>query len=480
MRLCPTSRRISTTLLPSHDRCTYLLKTHSLAPHAARIHASVPHLANRPNKDPYNLLGVDKKASPNEIKKAYYAKAKELHPDTSKDPDAKDKFHELQQAYDILSDEKKRASFDQQGQAEPNSGFGGNAGASGFPGGSGGFSGEFSGGFPGGTSSGFPGGGFGGFGGFGAFGGFDRGPQNGGTMFDEIFRNFGGGAAGARGFNGNEAGRDVNVSLRIGFMEAIKGVDRLVNYQSVANCDVCGGSGMKKGAKQTRCGTCGGSGSQTYIRGGFQMSTTCTTCGGSGMHIPRDAQCPPCQGQGRAIKVNSATVTIPAGVDNGMKVRVSGKGDAALTGNGPAGDLYVHLEVQPHPVFRREGRDIFVTASVPLHMALLGGTVRVPTVDGDVELTIPPGTQPDDKKRLPNRGVVRVGRKDRGDEYVTIKIDIPRHISENQRKAFLEAFELTESNATDSDASNTSHAEAKEENLFDRMKRKMGMKSGER
>ncbi|KAI8829632.1 hypothetical protein BJ741DRAFT_622490 [Chytriomyces cf. hyalinus JEL632] len=476
MRLYPTSCRISTTLLPSHHRCTYLLKAHSLVPRAARIHASALHLANRPNKDPYNLLGVDKKASPNEIKKAYYAKAKELHPDTSKDPDAKDKFHELQQAYDILSDEKKRASFDQHGQAEPNSGFGGNAGASGFPGGSEGFSGGFPGGFPGGSSGGFPGGGFGGF---GAFGGFDRGPQNGGTMFDEIFRQFGGGGAGARGFNGGEAGRDVNMGLRIGFMEAIKGVERLVTYQSVVNCDVCGGSGMKKGAKHTRCGTCGGSGSQAYIRGGFQMSTTCTTCGGSGMHIPRDAQCSPCQGQGKAMKVNSATVAIPAGVDTGMKVRVTGKGDAALTGNSPAGDLYVHLDVQPHPIFHREGRNIFVTASVPLHMALLGGTIRVPTVDGDVELTIPPGTQPDEKKRLPNRGVVRVGRKDRGDEYITLKIDIPRHISENQRRAFLEAFNLAESNATDSDASNTSHAEAKEENLFDRMKRKMGMRSGE-
>ncbi|KAJ3232872.1 hypothetical protein HDU81_002617 [Chytriomyces hyalinus] len=454
-------------------------------PRAAQFHASVRHLANRPNKDPYKLLGVDKTASPNEIKKAYYAKAKELHPDTNKDPDAKDKFHELQQAYDILSDEKKKASFDQYGQAEPNTGFGGgNAGPSGysgggFPGGSGG-SGGFSGGFPGASSGGFPGGGFEGFGGFGAFGGFDRGPQSGGTIFDEIFRNFGG--TGGRGFNNSsEAGRDVNVSLRIGFMEAVKGVDKSVNYQSVANCDTCGGSGMKKGAKQTRCATCGGSGSQTYVRGGFQMSTTCTTCGGSGMHIPRDAQCPPCQGQGKAVKVNSATVVIPAGVDNGTKVRVPGKGDAALTGNGPAGDLYVHLEVQPHPIFYREGRDIFVTASVPLHMALLGGTVRVPTVDGDVELTIPPGTQPDEKKRLPNRGVVRVGRKDRGDEYVTIKIDIPRHLSENQRRAFLEAFDLSGPDAADSAHANAdSHSEAKEENMFDRMKRRMGMMGGER
>ncbi|KAJ3224126.1 hypothetical protein HDU81_008730 [Chytriomyces hyalinus] len=450
MKLMPISLRASNPLLAfRHRRSFHLPKSHSpafAAPRAASFHSSAIHLSKK-QKNPYDLLGVDKTASANEIKKAYYAKAKQYHPDTNKDPSAKDKFQELQQAYDILSDENKKASFDQYGHADGNQGFGGDAGAGGFPGG------------------------------FGGFGGFGGGPQNGGHIFEELFRNFGGG--GARGYDVNEPGRDVNVSMRIGFMEAVKGVEKAVNYQSVVNCDECKGSGIKKGAKKSECGTCGGTGTQTFIRGGFQMSTTCTTCGGSGVHIPRGAQCSPCDGKGRVIKVKSTTVVIPAGVDNLMKVRVAGKGDAPMSGEGPAGDLYVHLEVQPHPKFHREGRDIFVTATVPLHMAILGGSVRVPTIDGDVDLKIPAGTQPEEKKRLANRGVVKIGRSDRGDQYVTIKIAIPREISESQRKAFMEAFGISEPKedaTTDSTNEKSSGGTDAKPNLFDRLKKNLGMK----
>ncbi|KAJ3029583.1 UNVERIFIED_CONTAM: hypothetical protein HDU68_011706, partial [Siphonaria sp. JEL0065] len=276
--------------------------------------------------DPYELLGVSKTASASEIKKAYYAKAKEYHPDTNKDPIAKDKFQDLQGAYDILSDEKKKAAYDTYGHADPSAqGFGGGAGAGGFPGG-------------------FPGG-FGGFGGFGGGGS--------GHPFEDLFRGFaGGGGAGPSGFGAeSQYGRDVNVSTRISFMEAVKGTEKSISYQSVVNCDECSGSGVKKGHKKSSCGTCGGTGQQTFIRGGFHMSTTCSTCGGSGVHIPRNAMCKPCDGQGRVMTVKSATVNIPAGVDHGMKVRVARKGDSPMGGDGVAGDLYVHLEVTPHPKF---------------------------------------------------------------------------------------------------------------------------------
>ncbi|TPX77506.1 hypothetical protein CcCBS67573_g01212 [Chytriomyces confervae] len=388
MKLMPVSLRASNPLLAFRQRRSFHLpKSHSpafAAPRAASFHSSAIHLSKK-QKNPYDLLGVDKTASSNEIKKAYYAKAKQYHPDTNKDPSAKDKFQELQQAYDILSDENKKASFDQYGTEAVTDGF---SKADGNPG----FGGDGAGGFP--------------------------------------------------------------------------------------------GSGIKKGAKKSECGTCGGTGTQTFIRGGFQMSTTCTTCGGSGVHVPRGAQCSPCDGKGRVMKVKSATVVIPAGVDNLMKVRVAGKGDAPMSGEGPAGDLYVHLEVQPHPKFHREGRDIFVTAHVPLHMAILGGSVRVPTVDGDVDLKIPPGTQPEEKKRLANRGVVKIGRSDRGDQYVTIKIAIPREINERQRKAFMEAFGISEpkeeassSDSTDSTNEKTScGTDTKSGNLFDRLKKNLGMK----
>ncbi|KAI9337577.1 hypothetical protein BDR26DRAFT_935643 [Obelidium mucronatum] len=424
----------------------------------SRFHASAAPLS-RKKSDPYELLGVAKTASPAEIKKAYYAKAKQFHPDTNKDPAAKDKFQDLQGAYDILSDETKKAAYDTYGHADPS--------AQGFGGGAGGPGGFHQGGFPGG---------FGGFGGFGGAGG-------GAGGFEDLFRQFaGGGGAGSSGFAESQYGRDVNVSSRITFMEAVKGTEKTISYQSVVSCEECSGSGVKKGHKKSSCGTCG-----WQRPSGFHMSTTCSTCGGSGVHIPRSSMCKPCDGQGRVMTVKSATVNIPAGVDHGMKVRVSRKGDAPMSGDGPAGDLFVHLEVTPHPKFHRDGSDIFVSASVPLHMAILGGTIRVPTVDGDVDLKIAPGTQPEERKRLQKRGVVKVAGRggsggDRGDQYVTIKIAIPRQITDSQRAAFMEAFGLK----PEGDASGTTEAEVKDDDtsdscdtkgtIFDKIKQGLGMK----
>ncbi|KAJ3311473.1 hypothetical protein HDU76_003115, partial [Blyttiomyces sp. JEL0837] len=346
----------------------------SLSMLTSAFHSSALALASK--RDPYEVLGVSKSASASEIKKAYYQKAKEYHPDTNKDPASKEKFVELQHAYEILSDDQKKAAYDQ---------FGHSDGQDGFPGGG-------------------PGAGFnGGFSGFG--------PGQGADIFEQLFKGFAGGggfpgAGGRAGFGGfgSSVGQDVSLKMRIGFMEAAKGAEKPLTYRSVQKCDDCSGSGLKKGAKKSTCGVCGGSGQQVFMRGGFHMSATCGSCGGSGQHIPPNSQCRKCDGIGRVQELKTVTVTIPAGVDNGMKVRLARKGDVPLEGDGPAGDLYVLLEVDPHPVFKRDGSDILVNATVPLQMAILGGTIRVPTIDGDVELKIPPGTQPEERKRLPKRG----------------------------------------------------------------------------
>ncbi|KAJ3123748.1 hypothetical protein HK100_011500 [Physocladia obscura] len=407
-------------------------------------------------KDPYDLLGVSKSASASEIKKAYYQQAKQWHPDTNKEPTAKDKFQEIQQAYDILSDENKKAAYDAHGHVDPSEGFAGgpSAGAGGFPGG-------FEGGFPHGFS-----GGFGGFGGGGS------------NPFEELFRNFGGGQAGE---TMSQSGRNVNISTRISFMEAVKGTEKTVSYQSVEHCDACSGSGVKKGAKKSNCGTCGGTGQQTFIRGGFHMSTSCSTCGGSGVYVARKDICKPCDGQGRVVAVKQATINIPAGVDNGTQLLVAQKGDAAGRPNGRPGDLLVHVQVMPDKNFHREGSEIFISTTIPLHTAILGGSVIIPTVDGNVELKIPPGTQPDERKRLPKRGVVKVPGKtdgDRGDQIVTIKITVPKNITESQRTAFREAFGLADNEGAttsenQSESGKSSSGESK--TIFETIKKTLHM-----
>ncbi|KAJ3203661.1 hypothetical protein HDU82_006389 [Entophlyctis luteolus] len=416
------------------------------------FHPAPPVLAKK--KDPYDLLGVPKSASASDIKRAYYQQAKQWHPDTNKDPAAKDKFQEIQHAYDILSDESKKAQYDMHGHSDPSqAGFGG------------------SGGFPGG----FPGGDFGGFAGFGGF--------QGGNPFEELLRNFAG-DSGDR--NEGRYGRDVHVSMRISFMEAVKGVEKVVKYERLVECGDCHGSGVKKGYEKSACRLCGGSGEQVFIRGGFRMSTTCPACGGVGIHVPPGSECNTCGGVTKAEIPQQVTVNIPAGVDNDMHVRVSGKGHEPYIGSGPAGDLVVRLEVLQHPKFRREGTDIFVTASVPLHMAILGGAITVPTIDGDVELVVPPGTQPEERKRMPKRGVVNATSSSapRGDQYVTLKVMIPTKITPAQRKAFMAAFDLetTEDSHpqpdTHSRASEGSSSKRKDTDgggFFDHLKKGFGM-----
>eukprot|EP00842_Homolaphlyctis_polyrhiza_P001394 jgi/Hompol1/2255/HPOL_005915-RA len=377
------------------------------------VDSSIP---SQLKKDPYDTLGVSKSSSANEIKKAYYQLAKQYHPDTNKDASAKEKFVEIQEAYEILSDEQKRAQYDQYGK----SAFDG--GGSGFPGGFGGF-----------------GGGPGGFGGAG-------GPFAGANIFEQMFGNFGAGAGGRR--QTHFVGEDISTSMNITFMEAAKGTKKPLSYVSVRNCQPCSGSGLKPGQKASTCGVCKGTGQVVFSRGGFHMATTCDACGGSGKTVPQSAKCNSCNGAGRVRERQSIIVDIPAGVEDSMRIRLAGQGDAPLDGEGASGDLFVVLNVGKHNIFKRDGADVLMNATIPLNTAILGGSIRIPTIDGDVDLTIPPGTQSNDRKVLRRRGVPNVsagrrnssGELERGDQWVTLQVSIPKTLTEKQKRLIEEAF----------------------------------------
>ncbi|GAB5586399.1 mdj1 protein precursor [Umbelopsis nana] len=365
------------------------------------FHATAP--SNAVKKDPYEVLGVSKTASQGDIKKAYYQLAKKYHPDTNKDKDAREKFVEIQGAYEILSDEQKKAQYDQYGHS-----FAEGQGPGGFGGGAGG-----PGGFP---------------------GGFD--PND---IFSQFFGGgFGGRAsAGPSGVGGdpfrNVAGEDIQTPLTISFMDAAKGATKYVTVDKIVDCPPCKGTGVKAGKSRETCKTCGGSGVQTILMGGFHMQTTCGTCGGSGSAIPPGAGCNSCNGIGRVREQKTIQVNIPPGVDNNSRIRVAGEGDAPMKGNGPRGDLFVSLNILPSKIFRRQDADVFVNTKIPFYKAILGGTVRVPTIDGDVELKIPAGSQPEDNISLRNRGIRRLRSTTRGDQIVTLKIELPRTLQDKQK-----------------------------------------------
>ncbi|KAI9264872.1 hypothetical protein BDA99DRAFT_507126 [Phascolomyces articulosus] len=371
------------------------------------FHATAPQGAKR---DPYEVLGVSKTASQGDIKKAYYALAKKYHPDTNKEKDAREKFVQIQEAYEILSDEQKRKQYDQFGF-----GFDG-AGGPGGPGGPGGFGGGGGQGFPGGFDpndifSQFFGGGF-------AGGGFGGGA--GGGMGGDPFRNV--------------PGEDIQTPLTITFMEAVKGVTKYVTVDRVTSCTTCHGSGMQAGKQKETCGVCRGSGVQTVSMGGFHMQTTCTSCGGTGSSIPSGAGCRTCDSVGKVRERKTVQVNVPAGVDQNSRIRVQGEGDAPIKGQGPSGDLFVSLNIIPSNVFRRQNYDIFVDAKIPFYKAMLGGRIRIPTIDGDVELKVPSGSQPGDNVALRGRGIQRLRGSSRGDQIVTLKVELPRGLRGAQRE----------------------------------------------
>lgn len=360
-------------------------------------------------RDYYEVLGIDKSASADEIKKAYRKLAKQYHPDLNKDnPEAAEKFKEVGEAYSVLSDEEKKARYDQFGHA----GVDGNAG-------------------------GFGGGGFGGFGDFSDLG--------------DIFGSFFGGGGGFGGFGGGQSrrnapqkGRDIRAHIDLTFEEAAFGCTKDVKVSRLENCEACSGSGAKVGTKAENCSRCGGRGQIRSVQntpfGQIQTNTTCPECRGKGTVIKE--RCPECQGAGKNRKSDKITINIPAGVNDGQSVRVRTKGDAGENG-GPNGDLYVTINIKRHPIFERDEYDVYVEMPISFVQASLGCEIEVPTLDGKKMYTIPEGTQSGTKFRLKGVGIPYPNSSGRGDEYVTVNVEIPKNLNQKQRDALMKFAEET-------------------------------------
>eukprot|EP00744_Colponema_vietnamica_P012486 GILI01017523.1.p1 GENE.GILI01017523.1~~GILI01017523.1.p1 ORF type:complete len:466 (+),score=69.47 GILI01017523.1:116-1513(+) len=348
-------------------------------------------------KDPYEILGVSKSASQDEIKKAYFKLAKQYHPDVNKDDKAaSEKFAQVNSAYEILGDEKKRAAFDQNGFA----GFD----ANGEPGGFGGF------------GQGFPGGG-----GFrGGFPGFDSSFE---SFFDFIQKN----AGPARGEN-------ITVPIRISFMEAVRGCTKDVSYRAASSCKTCDGSGFKP-KTTNKCGQCRGTGQETVQQGYITFMQPCRKCKGAG--VTGDV-CRDCSGQGVQLDKRTVSVKIPAGIENGISLRLPGQGHSGPSGSTP-GHLFVAIKVDDDPYFRREGPDVHVDVPISITQAALGGVVDIPTLDGEVELKISPGTQPNDVRVMKGKGIKRMEPSSGyGNHYVHFQVQIPKNLSDKQKELLKE------------------------------------------
>ncbi len=344
-------------------------------------------------RDYYEVLGINKGASDDEIKKAYRRLAKKYHPDLNKDnPEAEGKFKEAAEAYDVLSDSEKRSRYDQFGHAgvDPNAGFGG-------------------------------------------FSGFDMG---------DIFGSFFGGGfgGGTRRRNGPVRGGDIQQAVELTFEEAAFGCKRKVNIIRSESCTECGGSGAKKGTSPVTCSKCGGSGQMRTVQntpfGQFQSQTTCNACGGKGTTI--SDPCQKCNGSGQMRKNRELEVNIPAGIDHGQTVSVRGQGEAGLRG-GPSGDLLITVYVKKSTVFTREGNNVYVDVPITFIQATLGCEIEIPTIDGKVTQRIPEGTQHGTKFRLKDKGIPSIRNGARGDQYVRIIVEVPKNLSARQRE-ILEEF----------------------------------------
>jgi len=342
-------------------------------------------------RDYYEVLGVSRSATPDDIKKAYRQLARKYHPDVSDAADAEDRFKELNEAYEVLSDVQKRSSYDRFGHA----GLGG--GGMGFD-----------------------------------FGGF-RDP------FDIFAEVFGGGGFGFRtsSRHGPRRGGDLRYDLTLTFEEAVFGSEKEIEVTRHEVCPACNGTRAEPGTSPVRCSECKGSGQvrrvQRSILGSFVSVTTCPTCHGTGETIP--IPCKQCRGEGRIHATRKLSVNIPAGVDHGTQIRLAAEGEMGQRG-GPAGNLYVVLDVEPHEVLQRRGDDILVELQVNVAQAALGAEVRVPSLDGEEALSIPPGTQSGKVLRLRNKGVPHLRRDGRGDQLVLVRVAIPTKLTREQKKMF--------------------------------------------
>lgn len=347
------------------------------------------------SRDYYEVLGVNKEASADEIKRAYRKLAREHHPDVNKEAGAEAKFKEINEAYQVLSDPNKRSQYDYFGKAGAQG-----AGAGGF----GGF-------------EGFGGGGFEGFGEFG-------------DIFDVFF----GGQRGGRR-QGPQRGADLRYDLRITLEDAARGLEKELNIVHFVACHTCNGSGAKAGTKPAQCSNCKGSGqvkrTQRTILGSFAQVTTCPTCHGSG-EVIKDP-CSHCHGEGREKKTQKVKVKIPAGIDSGFRLRVAGAGDAGAK-SAPPGDLYIFIQVEPHHLFNRDGENLYFRTKISFTQAILGDEIEIRTIDGKASLKIPPGTQPNTNFRIKGKGMPALNRRDRGHLYVLVEVEIPTKLSKEQKE----------------------------------------------
>ncbi len=357
--------------------------------------------------DYYDILGVNKSTPASEIKKAYRKLAVKYHPDKNQgDKAAEDKFKEISQAYEVLSDKKKRAQYDQYGHdAFTNSG-GASAG--------GGFHDPYD------IFSQVFGGGGGG----------------GGSIFEDLF----GGGGSRRSASAVRDGSDLRYDLEIDFEDAVYGADKKIQIPRLDSCSTCKGSGCAPGSSKVTCTRCGGSGQVSMAQGFFSIRQTCPSCGGAGQMIKKP--CPKCSGDGRVRVEKSLQIHIPPGVDTGSRLRVAGEGEGGYRG-GRSGDLYVVIHVKQHGVFQREGNDILCELPIDFPLAAMGGVVDVPTVTGKAKMKIPEGTQSGTVLRIRGKGVPSLRGGGRGDQHVRIFVETPKGLSKEQKKALKEFSEAS-------------------------------------
>ena len=372
-------------------------------------------------RDYYEVLGIERGATDNEIKRAYRKLAKKYHPDMNQSSEeAEVKFKEATEAYEVLSDSQKRQQYDQFGHAAFGQGGGG----------------------------------------AGGFGGFDM-----GDMFGDIFGDFfgGGGQGGRRRANAPQKGANIQASVVLEFEEAVFGVEKEVQVTVSESCETCSGSGAKPGTSKDTCPTCNGQGQVRYnqqtLFGTVQSVRTCNHCGGSGQIIKE--RCTDCHGSGYQKKRKKLSVSIPAGIDHGQSMRLRGKGEPGANG-GPKGDVILQVSVKPHEYLERRGEDIYYTLPLSFAQAALGTNVSVPTIDGNVSYDIKAGTQTGTKFRLRSKGVPHLNNERyRGDQYVTVNIVTPTNLSKRQKELFEELAELSEDNVTET---------KKKKGIFDKIK----------
>ena len=348
-------------------------------------------------RDYYEVLGVGKNASKDEIKKAYRRLSKQYHPDLNKEADATEKFKEIQEAYEVLSDDQKKARYDQFGHEDPTQGFGG--GGAGFDG----------------------------------FGGFE-----------DIFNSFFGGGGRRRDPNAPRQGADLQYTMTLSFEEAVFGTETTIEIPKEEECDTCKGSGAKPGTKPETCSHCKGTGQlnveQNTPFGRIVNRRVCQHCSGTGKIIKN--KCATCHGKGTVKKRNKIQVKVPAGVDDGQQLRIPGKGEPGING-GPAGDLFVVFQIKPHEFFERDGDDIYCEMPITFAQAALGDEIEVPTMHGKVKLKVPAGTQTGTRFRLKGKGVPNVRGYGQGDQHIRILVVTPTKLSDKQKELIREFAEIS-------------------------------------